>query len=77
MRTHVALSVTVVALMLVLSACSTAQLIRICENAGGRYTNGGCDTSTPAKQAARDWCETHGGVYLAGQEYCAFGEGGP
>jgi hypothetical protein len=77
MRTHMALRVTVVALMLVFSACSTAQLIRICENAGGRYTNEGCDTSTPAKQAARDWCETHGGVYLAGQESCAFGAGGP
>ena len=77
MRALVALSVTVVALMLLLSACTTAQLCRICQNAGGRYTTEGCDASTPAQQAARDWCETHGGVYLAGQEYCAFGEGGP
>jgi hypothetical protein len=73
----VALSVTLVALMPLLSACDTAELSRICQNAGGRYTTGGCDASTPAQQAARDWCETAGGVYLAGQEYCAFGHGGP
>jgi len=76
MRTHMALSVIVIALMLLLSACSTDQLVRICQNAGGRYTNEGCDASTPAQKAAKDWCETHGGVYLAGQEYCAFGAGG-
>jgi len=77
MRMHVALSVIVIALMLPLSACSTDQLVRICRNAGGKYTNTGCDVSSPAQKSAKDWCETHGGVYLAGQEYCALGAGGP
>jgi hypothetical protein len=77
MTTAVALSVTVVALTFLLSACSTAELSRICQSAGGNYTTEGCDASTPAQQAARDWCETHGGVYLAGQDYCAMGHGGP
>ena len=69
--------VTIAALTPLLAACSTAELTKICENAGGRYTSSGCDTSTPAKRAAQDRCETQGGVYLAGQERCAFGEGGP
>jgi hypothetical protein len=76
MRTPVSLSMIVVPLMLLLSACTTDQLARICQNAGGRYTAEGCDASTPAQKAAKDWCETHGGVYLAGQDYCAFGAGG-
>jgi hypothetical protein len=45
MRTHVVLRATVVALMHMFSARSTAQLIRICENAGRRYTNEGCDAA--------------------------------
>ncbi len=65
------------ALALLLSACSAAQLSRICQHAGGRYTNEGCDASTLAQKAARDWCETHGGVYLGGQEHCVVGDGGP
>ena len=49
----------------------------ICEAAGGTYTGGTCSRWGPAQQAAQDWCETSGGVYLAGQEQCAFGMGGP
>ena len=70
-------SVVFAALGLLLSSCSAADLSRICENAGGRYTAAGCDNSTPAKQAAKERCETQGGVYLAGQDYCAIGGGGP
>jgi hypothetical protein len=77
MRRLTALRASVVAPALLFSACSTAQLSRICQNAGGRYTNEGCDASTPAQKAARDWCETHGGVYLGGQGHCVFGGGGP
>jgi hypothetical protein len=77
MRRLVALGASVVASALLLSACSAAQFSRICQHAGGRYTNEGCDASTPARKAARDWCETHGGVYLGGQEQCVLGGGGP
>jgi hypothetical protein len=72
----VALNVILIVLALLASACTTDQLIRICQNAGARYTRQGCDASTPAQKVAKEWCETHGGVYLAGQEYCAFGAGG-
>jgi hypothetical protein len=75
--TPMALILTAVALVFLLSARSTAELSRICQSAGGKYTAEGCDGSTPAQHAARDWCETHGGVYLAGQDYCAMGHGGP
>jgi hypothetical protein len=71
-----ALLVLGIVLIAVLPGCSTEQLINACRNAGGRYTDGGCDTSTPASRAAKEWCETHGGVYLAGQNYCAYGMGG-
>jgi hypothetical protein len=49
----------------------------ICEAAGGTYTGGTCSRWGPAQQAAQEMCETSGGVYLAGQEQCAFGMGGP
>jgi hypothetical protein len=28
-------------------------------------------------EGSAEWCEAHGGVYLRGQDYCAFGRGGP
>ena len=49
----------------------------LCEAAGGTYTGGTCSRWGPAQQAAQEMCETSGGVYLAGQEQCAFGMGGP
>ena len=39
MRISVALCGFVVVLMLWLSACTTEQLVKICQNAGGRYTS--------------------------------------
>jgi hypothetical protein len=63
---------------LALSSCSGVEASRICAAAGGTYRAGTCETDlSPAQQEAKQWCETHGGVYLAGQGSCAFGEGGP
>ncbi len=49
----------------------------ICASAGGTYVGGTCSRWTPRRQAAEDFCESQGGVYLTGDERCAFGEGGP
>jgi len=76
MRRAVTVSAFTIAVMLFVASCTTEQRVNLCRNAGGTYTNGSCDASTPAQKAAKEWCETHGGVYLAGQEYCAFGAGG-
>jgi hypothetical protein len=49
----------------------------ICASAGGTYTGGTCSKSNARLRAAEDACESVGGVYLMGDERCAFGEGGP
>ena len=49
----------------------------LCEAAGGAYTEGTCTRWGPGQQAAQEMCQTSGGVYLAGQDQCAFGMGGP
>jgi hypothetical protein len=49
----------------------------LCEAAEGTYTGGTCTRWGPAQQADQEMCERSGGVYLAGQERCAFGMGGP
>jgi len=72
-----AVSAAIAVMTLPLVACSSAQSDRICAAAGGHYTNGTCERSSPEQDAAQEWCETHGGVYLNGQDNCAFGEGGP
>jgi hypothetical protein len=63
---------------LALSSCSGVEAGKICAAAGGTYRAGTCEAELgPAQREAKQWCETHGGVYLAGQGSCAFGEGGP
>jgi hypothetical protein len=68
-----ALAATIVTLALALSACAGAGAI--CETSGGTYVAGTCTLSSPERQATKEWCETHGAVYLTGANVCAFGEG--
>jgi hypothetical protein len=74
-------SAVIATAVLSLSACTGTGRFSapaICEAAGGRYVDGTCARqSSPGELAAQQWCETHGGVYLDGEDYCAFGEGGP
>jgi len=56
-----------------LSACTGAGAI--CEASGGTYTEGACILSSPDRLSTKEWCETHGAVYLTGPNVCAFGEG--
>ena len=67
------LTATLAAVALSLSACAGAGAI--CEASGGTYTAGTCTLSSPGRLALKQWCETHGAVYLAGPNVCAFGEG--
>ena len=49
----------------------------ICERAGGDYVGSTCEHhTTPEELAAQQWCETHGGVYVA-DDGCELGSGGP
>ncbi len=66
---------TAVMMTLPLAACTTAQSSRICVAAGGSYANGTCERA--GQQEAEKWCATRGGVYLAGQDSCVLGSGGP
>ena len=68
-----ALTATLVALALSLSAC--AGVGAICHASGGTFTAGTCTLSSPERTATKEWCETHGAVYLTGANVCAFGEG--
>jgi len=61
------------AVLLALSACAGTGAI--CEASGGTYVSGTCTRSSPDQEAARAWCETHGGAFLKGPNVCAFGEG--
>lgn len=74
-------SAVVASAVLSLSACARTgrfSATAICARAGGDYVDGTCARrSSPGELAAQQWCETHGGVYLAAEDYCAFGEGGP
>lgn len=67
------LTATIVALALAFSACAGAGTI--CETSGGTFTAGTCTLSSPERLATKEWCETHGAVYLTGANVCAFGEG--
>jgi len=62
-----------VVLWLLLSGCSGAEAV--CQASGGTYTGGTCILSSPERLAVKEWCETHGAVYLSGSNVCAFGEG--
>ncbi len=59
-----------------LAACSAGGLA-LCTSAGGAYAAGTCTRSSAEQQAAEQQCETHGGVYLRGQDTCVVGAGGP
>jgi len=65
----------VAALALSVAGCAGASGTAICEAAGGTYTAGTCSRSSPGQQAAERACEGRGGVYLSGQDTCAFGMG--
>ncbi len=67
--------------VLALSACTGTgrfSAAAICERAGGDYVGNTCQHRwTPAELAAKQWCETHGGVYSVGDGGCQLGSGGP
>jgi len=68
----------IVTAVLALSACTGRfSATAVCERLGGDYVGGTCQHhSTPAEVAAQQWCETHGGVYVA-DDGCELGSGGP
>jgi hypothetical protein len=68
----------IVTAVLALSACTGRfSATAVCERLGGDYVGGTCQhRSTPAEVAAEQWCETHGGVYVA-DDGCELGSGGP
>ena len=49
----------------------------ICEGAGGTYVGGTCSRWGPRQEEAQQMCESHGGVYLRGEESCVLDGGGP
>jgi hypothetical protein len=61
----------------ILCVAACADSAATCSRAGGEYANGACTLSGPSQQAARQWCEANGGVYLAGPNLCGYGSGGP
>ena len=69
----------VVAAMLSLSACSgtgSFSATVICEHSGGSYIGGTCEHRWSEQElATKQWCETHGGVYLSGNQRCEWGFG--
>jgi len=70
----------IVTVVLALSACTGSgrfSATAVCERLGGDYVGGACEHhTTPEERAAQQWCETHGGVYVAG-DGCELGSGGP
>jgi hypothetical protein len=76
----VLLGAVIVSAVLTLSACTGTgrfSATAICERSGGDYVAGTCEHRwTPDELAAKQWCETHGGVFL-GHDSCEFGSGGP
>ena len=56
---------------LALGACSSSAKLSskaLCENAGGKYTQGTCQPGSAKK--AEDMCLGFGGLYLAGEDLC-------
>jgi len=72
------LSALIATAVLSFSACTGGFNARaVCERLGGDYVGATCQHhSTPAELAAQQWCETHGGVYVAA-DGCELGSGGP
>ena len=76
--THNLLGVAIVAAVVLLSACSGVSPAAFCEAAGGDWVGSTCAHRwTQAELDTKQWCETHGGVYLGGDHVCAFGFSGP
>ena len=77
MGTHVRVLVRAIVLAALVAAGCAGGLggASLCEGAGGAYAGGTCSQSSPSLQAAKDSCETRGGVFLAGQNICAYGLG--
>ena len=63
----------VLVMLLALPGCSGSAAI--CASAGGTYADGTCTRHSASDVAVRQWCESHGAVYLAGSSTCAWGEG--
>jgi len=61
------------AMLASLTGCSGSAAI--CAGAGGIIENGACIRHSASDAADRQWCESHGAVYLAGSGTCAWGEG--
>ncbi len=64
----------VVLLGLVSAACSSTGTSRvsmssICKATGGTYADGTCQPA-PSPQTSAQLCAAHGGVYMAGGDYC-------
>jgi hypothetical protein len=68
------LRVVLAAGALPLAGCAGASL---CEAAGGSYTGSTCTRWSQGQEAASEWCQANGGVYLGGQARCEWGSGGP
>jgi hypothetical protein len=64
----------VVLLALLPAACSSAGTSRVsvssmCKASGGTYVDGACQPASNPQTAAQ-LCAAHGGVYMAGGDYC-------
>jgi hypothetical protein len=64
----------VVLLALLTAACSSTGTRRvsmssICKATGGTYSGGTCQPAS-SPQSAAQLCAAHGGVYMAGGDYC-------
>lgn len=77
-RSAPALAAAIAGIMLSVSACSgPGGGAAICASAGGTVVDGTCSRWSVRLEAAKQMCETSGGVFLAGQDTCAYGMGGP
>ena len=75
-RRLVAASVAALGVALGAAGCGL-DVAASCARAGGAYRDGICERWSAGQQAAREACESRGGVYLTGQDSCAYGMGGP
>jgi hypothetical protein len=68
-------TISAVALLaLFAGACSSTGTSRVsmdsmCKSSGGTYSNGACQPAASPLTAAQ-MCAAHGGVYMAGGDYC-------
>jgi hypothetical protein len=69
-------TLAIAAVLLSLAGCSF-DAAAVCKAAGGTYVGSTCSRWGPRQEALREMCESNGGVFLSGQDLCAYGEGGP